>query len=49
MNYGYARISTEEQNSAMQISALKKSGSQKIFKDEGISGTTLKRPGFENC
>ena len=47
MKYGYARVSTEDQDPAMQIAALKKAGCDKIFKDEGISGSATKRPAFE--
>ena len=44
MKYGYARVSTEDQNSDMQLKALQRAGCQKVFKDEGISGATTKRP-----
>jgi DNA invertase Pin-like site-specific DNA recombinase len=42
MKYGYARISTEEQNPAMQMDALKKAGCKKIFKDE-LTGKHVNR------
>jgi DNA invertase Pin-like site-specific DNA recombinase len=41
MQYGYARVSTIDQNPALQIDALRRAGCQKIFKDEGISGFSL--------
>jgi len=44
MNYGYARVSTDDQNTALQLAALKKAGCKTIFTDEGISGATVKRP-----
>jgi DNA invertase Pin-like site-specific DNA recombinase len=44
MKYGYARVSTDDQNPALQLAALKKAGCKTIFKDEGISGATTKRP-----
>ena len=44
MKYGYARVSTDDQNPALQLAALKKAGCQTVFKDEGISGATTKRP-----
>jgi DNA invertase Pin-like site-specific DNA recombinase len=44
MKYGYARVSTDDQNPALQLAALKKAGCQIVFKDEGISGATTKRP-----
>ena len=34
MKYGYARVSTEDQNPAMQLAALKKAGCKTVFKDE---------------
>ena len=40
MKYGYARVSTEDQNPALQLAALKKAGCQTVFKDEGLSGAT---------
>ena len=49
MKYGYARVSTEEQNSALQLAALKKAGCKTLFKDEGISGATTKRPALLRC
>src|SRR5271166_6042586 len=48
MKYGYARVSKEEQNPAMQMAALKKAGCEKIFKDE-LSGATTKRPALLRC
>ena len=49
MKYGYARISTIDQNADMQIKALQQAGCEKIFKDEGISGATTKRPALLRC
>jgi DNA invertase Pin-like site-specific DNA recombinase len=46
MKYGYARVSTDDQNPALQLAALKKAGCQAAFKDEGLSGATTKRPAF---
>ena len=43
MKYGYARVSTVDQNPALQLAALKKAGCQKIFKDER-TGENTKRP-----
>jgi len=44
MKYGYARVSTDDQNTALQLAALKKAGCKTIFKDEGLSGATVKIP-----
>jgi DNA invertase Pin-like site-specific DNA recombinase len=49
MKIGYTRISTDDQNPALQIAALKKAGCQTLFKDEGISGATTKRPALLRC
>ena len=49
MKYGYARVSTDDQNSAMQLTALKRAGCRAMFKDEGISGATTKRPALTRC
>lgn len=43
MKYGYARVSTVEQNMDLQIDALKKAGCAEIFSDE-MSGATTSRP-----
>jgi DNA invertase Pin-like site-specific DNA recombinase len=49
MKYGYARVSTGDQSPALQLAALKRSGCLKIFKDEGLSGATAKRPALLRC
>jgi DNA invertase Pin-like site-specific DNA recombinase len=49
MKYGYARVSTDDQNPALQLAALKKAGCKTVFKDEGISGATTKRPALSRC
>jgi DNA invertase Pin-like site-specific DNA recombinase len=49
MKYGYARTSTDDQTTALQLAALKKSGCTKIFEDKGVSGTIKKRPALTRC
>ena len=49
MKYGYARVSTEDQNPALQLAALKKAACRTVFKDEGISGATAQRPAMVKC
>ena len=49
MKYGYARVSTDDQNADMQRAALKKAGCKETFTDEGISGATAKRPALRRC
>src|SRR6202140_2099533 len=49
MKYGYARVSTDDQSPALQLAALKKDGCRTIFKDDGLSGATTKRPALLRC
>lgn len=44
---GYARVSTEDQNLALQYDALKEAGCARIFEDQGISAVGKVRPGFQ--
>ena len=46
---GYARTSTDDQTTALQLAALEKAGCQTIHEDKGISGTVRKRPALERC
>ena len=47
MKVGYARVSTEDQRLDLQLTALKNAGCNRIFKDHGISGAEMSRPGLE--
>jgi DNA invertase Pin-like site-specific DNA recombinase len=49
VKYGYARVSTDDQTTALQRAALTKAGCKNIFKDEGLSGATTKRPALLRC
>jgi len=49
VKYGYARVSTDDQNPALQLAALKKAGCKTVFKDAGLSGATTKRPALLRC
>ena len=46
MKYGYARVSTDDQNPAMQLAALKKAGCKTVFKDE-VTGAHVNRPALD--
>lgn len=43
---GYARVSTEDQSTALQLDALRQAGAVEVFQDAGMSGTTRQRPGL---
>ena len=47
MRIGYARVSTIDQNLALQRDALTAAGCERIFTDEGLSGLTTQRPGLD--
>lgn len=43
---GYVRVSTADQDVALQRDALTKAGIEKIFDDQGVSGSKTDRPGL---
>ena len=45
---GYARVSSEDQNPALQLDALREAGCIKIFQDN-VTGKNRNRPGLEEC
>lgn len=49
MLFGYARVSTLDQNPALQRDALTRAGCEHIFTDEGISGGAIKRPALDKA
>ncbi|TCG09274.1 DNA resolvase [Paraburkholderia steynii] len=49
MKIGYARVSTEEQNLDLQVSALKTAGCERLFHDHGVSGSIFRRPGLDDA
>ena len=48
MLIGYARVSTHEQNLALQKDALKKNGCEEIFEDK-VTGLASERPGINEA
>jgi DNA invertase Pin-like site-specific DNA recombinase len=44
---GYARISTSDQSLALQTDAFAAAGVQRVFTDEGVSGSKITRPGLD--
>ena len=48
MRIGYARVSTGEQSTALQLDALREAGCTHIFEDK-ITGISRKRPGLEQA
>ncbi len=49
MVIGYARISTTDQNPALQLDALRAAGCERVFADEGVSGSATKRPALDKA
>ena len=48
MKYGYARVSTNSQDTKLQIDALVEAGCKKIYEDK-ISGNKTDRPELNQC
>jgi DNA invertase Pin-like site-specific DNA recombinase len=46
---GYARVSTADQSMALQLDALRDAGVERVFRDQGVSGSISERPGFDAC
>ena len=47
MKIGYARVSTDEDNLALQLDMLRAAGCEKIFTDEGVSALTIERDSLD--
>jgi DNA invertase Pin-like site-specific DNA recombinase len=47
--WGYARVSTHDQNLDMQLNALKQAGCFFVFQDKGVSGAHASRPGLQEA
>jgi DNA invertase Pin-like site-specific DNA recombinase len=44
MKYGYARTSTDDQTTALQLAALKRARCSHIYEDQGLTGAHTNRP-----
>ncbi len=49
MKIGYARVSTDDQNLALQRQTLEAAGCELVFEDQGISGAARNRPGLSEA
>ncbi|AMT69276.1 MULTISPECIES: recombinase family protein [Mycobacteroides] len=49
MLIGYARVSTVEQSTGLQLDALHAAGVEQVFVDEGVSGSVSSRPELDRC
>ncbi|RIR09490.1 recombinase family protein [Mycobacteroides abscessus] len=49
MLIGYARVSTAEQSTDLQLDALHGAHVEQVFTDEGISGSVSSRPELDKC
>ncbi|CPS14526.1 recombinase family protein [Mycobacteroides abscessus] len=49
MLIGYARVSTVEQSTDLQLDALNAAGVEQVFTDEGVSGSMSSRPELDKC
>jgi DNA invertase Pin-like site-specific DNA recombinase len=49
MKHGYARTSTDDQTTALQLAALRQAGCHPIHEDKGVSGAHSQRPALSRC
>lgn len=49
MLIGYARVSTAEQSTGLQLDALNAANVEQVFVDEGVSGSVSSRPELDRC
>ena len=49
MLIGYARVSRADQNLDLQLNALRSAGCERIFQDNGVSGSSVSRPQLDKA
>ena len=49
MQIGYARVSTDDQDNAAQVAALKTAGCERIYKEKDSGGRWDRGPNFTGC
>lgn len=49
MKIGYARVSSDDQNLNLQRDALAGAGCEKVFEDQGVSGSIERRAGLDQA
>jgi DNA invertase Pin-like site-specific DNA recombinase len=49
MKYGYARTSTDDQTTALQLAALKRARCPHVYEDKGLTGAHAKYPALSGC
>ena len=49
MIIGYSRVSTFDQDPALQLDALQTAGCERIYEDRGVSGKSADRPELSRC
>lgn len=49
MKIGYARVSTQEQDTALQLDALRQAGCKKIYQEKASGASRKNRPELQSC
>jgi len=49
LRFGYARVSTDDQTTALQADALERAGCQRVYQDTASGKSTAARPQLEEC
>ncbi|HBP6601303.1 TPA: recombinase family protein [Pseudomonas aeruginosa] len=49
LRFGYARVSTDDQTTALQADALKQAGCSRVYEDKASGKASMARPQLEEC